>query len=122
MASVTRAAVTIVTRFAARMRGREAFICSNVSCQSSRHAKGADCTMAINTSPARHQKATSHDGASRPRKERLSTLRIAWQQTSLTAITGAGQNTESASSAKNAAVATPRLVSIYIEPFYDQAQ
>src|SRR5712671_904090 len=68
-----------------------------------------------------HQKATSQAGASRPRKERLSTVRWAWQQTSLISIAGAGQNTDSASRAMNAAAARRRLASIDIEPLSDHA-
>src|SRR3954471_19819189 len=69
--------------------------------------------------PAMHQKATSQAGASRPRNERLSTLRCAWQQSWLMSIAGAGQKTDSASNATNAAAARRRLASIDIAPLSD---
>src|SRR6266849_6204299 len=72
--------------------------------------------------PATNQKATSHDGASRPRNDRSSTPSCAWQQTLLTAIAGDGQKTDRASNAINAAAARRRLLSIDIEPFSDHAQ
>src|ERR1043166_7071080 len=68
-----------------------------------------------------HQNATSHAGASRPRKERSSTERWAWQQSWLISIAGAGQKTESASRATNTAAAKRRLASIDIEPLSDHA-
>src|SRR5436190_17709268 len=76
-------------------------------------------SIASARSPAMHQKTTSHDGASRPRKERSSTVKCAWQQIVLTAVTGDGQKTDRISSATNAAEASPRLASIDIEPFSD---
>src|SRR3954453_12727890 len=63
----------------------------------------------------------SHEGASRPRKERSSMGSGAWQQTSLSETTGAGQSTDSSSRATNAVEARRRLVSIDIEPFPDHA-
>src|SRR2546430_13714085 len=68
-----------------------------------------------------HQKAMSQAGASRPRKERLSTVRCAWQQSWLISIAGPGQKTESASRTTNAAAARRRLASIDIEPLSDHA-
>src|SRR5437763_370070 len=68
-----------------------------------------------------HQKAMSQAGASRPRNERLSTARWAWQQSWFTSSAAAGQKTDSASSALNAAPARRRLASIDIEPLSDHA-
>src|SRR5258706_6205162 len=122
MAAVTRALAMATATCPMVTLTRVAFTLTTVSRQSSRHVNGADCRMASSISPVRHQNATSHDGASRPRKERSSTRRLAWQQMSLTAITGAGQNTERASSVRNAAEAMRRLASIDIKPFPDHAQ
>src|SRR2546430_7804505 len=88
----------------------------------SRHANGTDRRMAISSNPARHQNATSHDGASRPRNERSSMAMAARQQSAFSDTTGAGQTTDSASSDTNAEEASRRLASIDIEPFSNHAE
>jgi hypothetical protein len=61
--------------------------------------------MISSNRPARHQKTTSHDGASRPRNDRSSTARSSFSQRRFDDTIGDGQKTDSSSSVTNAAAA-----------------